>query len=144
LPVVFHKLATSNQSGLLDMTTKEYNHKYFSKPQNKKKQKHRSWLYARSNPQIMIYGAYKSNAKIRGIEWNLPFEEFLEFWGQSCSYCGSPIKRIGLDRIDNRMGYIKNNLTPCCRRCNKMKSDMPAQEFINHCRKVLGHYNLWL
>lgn len=61
-----------------------------------------------------------------------------------CHYCGSPpsngqaIERKGfegekhyyqgIDRIENSLGYTKENCIPCCIKCNKIKSDILSYE----------------
>lgn len=65
----------------------------------------------------------------------LTYEEFLAFTRiTQCSYCGSQIKWIPhstrgeptgycLDRMDNNLGYTKNNCVVCCADCNMIKSN---------------------
>lgn len=65
----------------------------------------------------------------------------MTFWNQPCSYCGSEIKTIGIDRVDNSIGYSMNNSVSCCIICNRMKRNYKVEEFINHCKKVaLNNY----
>jgi hypothetical protein len=91
--------------------------KYQSKPSNK-------------------FKTYELNAKKRGKEFNISFDEFMTFWQLPCSYCGSDIETIGLDRVDSEIGYNLNNIIPCCKICNRMKSNTPTETFINHCKKI--------
>lgn len=86
------------------------------------------------------YRTYRTGAKIRGIDFNLSFDYFLTFWNKPCHYCGSKINGIGLDRINNKKGYIVNNVVPCCIVCNKMKSIKTIKEFIKHCKKIINYY----
>ena len=90
------------------------------------------------------FGIYQAGAKRRFILWDLTIEEFMEFWQKPCSYCGDPIKTIGLDRHDNNEGYYVYNVSPCCTRCNRMKSTLGREEFLNQCRKILANYNVYL
>lgn len=65
----------------------------------------------------------------------LTYEEFFEFTSTpGCHYCDAPITwseynphKYGsgyyLDRVDNTIGYQKDNLVVCCTRCNRGKSD---------------------
>ena len=82
---------------------------------------------------------YKCGASQRGIEWGLSEEEFLSYWKQPCYYCGSSIRTIGLDRVDNSKGYFVDNVVPCCTACNKMKVDMTQKDFLSHIRKIAEH-----
>jgi len=82
------------------------------------------------------FGAYKRNAGYRGHVFSLTWEEFKGFWGKSCTFCGSSIQTIGLDRIDSKVGYVLGNVVSCCWICNKMKSDLPQDVFISQCKKI--------
>lgn len=92
-----------------------------------------------------IYNMYISNAKNREIEFNLSFEDFLEFIDKDCVYCGQPPFAIfsrpnisteqklyynGIDRVNSSQGYFLENCVPCCEICNRAKNDMPYEEFI--------------
>jgi hypothetical protein len=79
---------------------------------------------------------YKSSARSRGHEYTLTHDEFVGFWQKPCSYCGSEIETIGLDRVDSFKGYTLNNVVPCCMRCNRMKMDMTKEQFLNHIKKI--------
>lgn len=65
--------------------------------------------------------------------WDLTFEEWaLLVLGANkrCSYCLGPLPVGGsaLDRMDSSQGYIKGNITPCCKKCNGLKSDAYSYE----------------
>ena len=83
------------------------------------------------------YRHYTYGAKRRGIEFELTLEQFKRFWEQPCSYCGSPIATIGLDRKNSAKGYNVRNVAPCCFQCNTLKSDMPLREW-NSWRARIG------
>ena len=83
------------------------------------------------------YSNYKSIAKRRNIEFNLTLEQFSELWNKRCHYCGTDINGIGVDRVDNTIGYNVNNIVPCCAWCNKMKLVATKEDFINHCKKIV-------
>lgn len=60
---------------------------------------------------------------------------------KDCHYCGleashDPRGHHGLDRADNAKGYTKDNVVPCCRRCNRVKGVLSKDEFIALCRKI--------
>ncbi len=82
------------------------------------------------------YWIYQYNSKLRNKSWNLTFEDFESLWQKSCYYCGSKIESIGIDRIDNKIGYQNNNIIPCCAKCNRMKGQLLQSDFIKHCNKV--------
>jgi hypothetical protein len=42
----------------------------------------------------------------------------------------------GVDRINNEPFYKKNNTVPCCAICNRMKSDLSLNSFLQHINKI--------
>ena len=84
---------------------------------------------------------YKSNAKARGISWELTNEQFLELVTKDCDYCGHSQEYNGIDRIDSSKGYTIDNCVPCCSWCNTMKLDYSKTEFLEHIKKI---YNFQL
>lgn len=74
-------------------------------------------------------------------------------WAYPCYYCGAlPEKRpsqrgrssilaSGIDRVDNNVGYIADNVVPCCTWCNQAKNSHSAEDFIKHCRSVAQKAN---
>lgn len=58
---------------------------------------------------------------------------------QVCAYCGiceedipkvgmrsqiqRPVRTMGVDRVDSRLGYSLDNMVPCCFWCNQIKGD---------------------
>lgn len=83
------------------------------------------------------YNLYKYCAKKRGIIWDLSVTIFSNYWQKNCYYCGDKIETIGIDRIDSNLGYIPDNIIPCCKICNQMKSNMSLNEFYDHIIKIL-------
>lgn len=86
-------------------------------------------------PKVKFYN-YKSRAKRRNLSFDLTFEEFESFWQKSCTYCGNTIETIGLDRIDNNIGYNIINCVSCCKHCNTMKLNFSKDQFLNHILKI--------
>lgn len=98
---------------------------------------------------------YKKSAERRGIKWDLTDRQFFDLTNQNCFYCGEIPKNItnfkrsfgsytynGLDRKDNTKGYTIRNTVPCCHTCNRAKSDLTLQEFINWIDKVYNKLHL--
>lgn len=115
---------------------KENSALYKKKNIEKVREYNRKYNDSRKNSPIASFHIYKSSAKTRKIIFELSFEEFKYFWRKECYYCGSQIKTIGLDRVDNKAGYILDNIVPCCIRCNKMKMALNVEDFIGQCKKI--------
>lgn len=94
---------------------------------------------------------YIQSAKNRGYKWALSKEEFEDLIFDSCHYCGSPpilkfhakgqtgeidIFINGIDRKNNRIGYIKENCVTCCHFCNRAKSHYPFKEFVSWIKRM--------
>lgn len=109
--------------------------------------------HGQSNSRL-VYNVYRSNAKRRGINFNINYEQFVLLSSKCCHYCGEPPKQIlraryakcngvymynGLDRLNNDIGYVFENLVPCCKICNRAKYNMTEQDFIIWIFKACKH-----
>ena len=94
----------------------------------------------RKTPTI-VYSVYKCNAKSRGLEFSISLEDLIGLWGLPCTYCGKPIETVGIDRIDNSKGYTKDNITSCCKVCNRMKLEYSTEFWISHIRQIIDNYH---
>ena len=65
----------------------------------------------------------------------------MSFWNKDCYYCGNKVNGIGLDRIDNRVGYTIKNVVSCCRDCNTMKMILSQREFIEKIIKIANRFS---
>lgn len=90
------------------------------------------------------YAHAVSNARRRGKEFTLGFEEYTFFISHPCFYCNVSLSDetgTGLDRIDNDGGYTLTNVNPCCKSCNRIRSkSMSAEEFKKQ-TKLNGRWN---
>lgn len=88
----------------------------------------------------------------RGIPWTLSRTEAVALMSQPCFYCGCAPRHHwdrpdvnggcywnGIDRVDSKQGYTKENTVPCCGQCNKAKLDTPLDEFLAWVRRVYNH-----
>jgi hypothetical protein len=63
----------------------------------------------------------------RGKEWELREDEYDRLVELLCYYCGGEVGAgVGLDRVDNRLGYTWTNVVPCCGPCNISKGTRRA------------------
>ena len=93
---------------------------------------------------------YKRGATIRNKKFKLKDEEFYKLIEQNCYFCGIEPRQLftkkgwkyslyynGIDRLNNKKDYTKENCVPCCKFCNISKNRYDAeeyQEWINHIR----------
>lgn len=92
------------------------------------------------NPGRYKYLMYRGVAEHKKICFDFTYEEFMEYWGMDCHYCGEKIDTIGLDRIDVSDGYFKGNVVTACSTCNLMKKMLTEETFVSQCKKVVEHY----
>ena len=83
-----------------------------------------------------IFSVYKRNSTQRNLDFKVDLSFFKKLWGTDCHYCGCKMETIGLDRVDNSVGYIESNLVQCCWTCNKMKNTMGIKDFTSQCVKI--------
>lgn len=109
-------------------------------------------LYTDGQARHAVYSRYKVGAQRRNLEWNIDKKLFFEIIIRPCIYCGdekisyaskpknSPWQQdfyyTGIDRIDSNLGYINNNIEPCCKWCNIAKSNRSKKDFIEWFKKV--------
>lgn len=99
-----------------------------------------------------LYSNYKYNAKKRKLVFDISLEQFKIITKCVCYYCGIEPKFVyhrkstngeytynGIDRLDNNIGYIFNNIAPCCRICNFAKRTSTTDDFLNWIDKVYKH-----
>ena len=115
--------------------------------------KHRScgcWILSPKEAAFRrLFYDYKLSAKNRRLEFSIPESEFRKLIKSVCFYCGvSPggsykverhrnkltvFRYNGLDRKNNKLGYILTNVVPCCRICNYAKRTL-----------TYGKFNAWI
>ena len=92
-----------------------------------------------STNQVLRY--YQTNARRRGLSWELSLSDFQRLIQGSCGYCGSrdsmtaikhkdKIAHNGIDRVNPALGYTVENCVSCCKTCNNAKSDMTVDQFL--------------
>lgn len=109
----------------------------------------------RSGAEQALWHTYKGRYKNRdkNRDFCLSQEEFFDIIIRPCYYCGNALgnemkckkenfKYTGIDRVDNSRGYVKDNIVPCCKKCNMMKRDHGQKEFLDH-TSLIHHYGLF-
>lgn len=99
-----------------------------------------------------MYAAYRGRAAAHDHVFELSVEQFEHMTTQDCFYCGVEPKQIyrsrnanggytynGIDRKDSKQGYTLDNCVPCCWQCNKIKSIMPYEKFMEWIHRIAAH-----
>lgn len=102
------------------------------------------------------YSRIKKDARAADRDFDIHIEDFRYLCQQNCYYCGSTPSNLityrgkntftfryfmytGLDRVDNSVGYTRQNVVPCCIICNRAKNSMPFREFIDWLNRLTAH-----
>lgn len=82
----------------------------------------------------------RQKAKQRGKSWTLSADKAFKLITSECLYCGFtpqwPTSRVGIDRVDNKIGYESQNCVSCCFTCNSAKGEKSLEDFIAWIKKV--------
>lgn len=100
-----------------------------------------------------LYKKYETNAISRNIPFEISEHDFFELLKNNCQYCGDEPKQIvtannhkvlynGVDRVDNSIGYTKDNCVSCCWICNRFKQSLTVDEMLKHVDKIHKHFKL--
>lgn len=103
------------------------------------------------NAFTKVYGSYRNKATRKKLPFSLSREITKYLMLKNCFYCDEKPSNVtpappdrkglvftynGLDRLDSNKGYDINNVLPCCKYCNRMKSDLTFDEFIQRIMKI--------
>lgn len=87
----------------------------------------------RGSLAVNIINDIKYKAIQRGKSWQLTHVQAFDLITRNCTYCDHapkwPTDRVGIDRIDNNVGYHIDNCVSCCFTCNSAKGVMSREEF---------------
>lgn len=94
----------------------------------------------RGSYAVNVINDIKFKARKRGKEWHLTHQEAFDMIISECTYCGFipnwPETRVGIDRVNNDIGYQADNCVPCCFTCNSAKGELSLEQFIEWVKKV--------
>jgi len=99
----------------------------------------RNYMKERLKHLEIHYKHYITGSLKRGYgDFQLNFEEFQEIVTSPCHYCKliKSEEANGIDRINNDIGYTKDNCVPACWKCNKMKSFYHPEFFLDKCKII--------
>lgn len=103
----------------------------------------------------MHFKKYLNHARRRNLEVKISETDFYNLFDKECYYCNSKPKIIksykkgkhkivlnGVDRLKNEIGYLHENVVPCCTSCNMTKQAFDSDFFIDHLFKIKRHLKL--
>lgn len=67
------------------------------------------------------------------VEFKISLEEYETLINNQCYYCNNElgskvVAGIGLDRVNNSIGYTVDNVVSCCKICNRIKNENLSSE----------------
>lgn len=100
-----------------------------------------------------VYVRYRQNASARKLDFNVDFDFAVNIMKSNCHYCGVEPSNLfwksyynvsynGIDRVDNTIGYEKDNLVSCCKMCNIAKNNNTEQEFLQWVKRLSEYQRL--
>ena len=104
---------------------------------------------AKANTREGKYFKIVTNAEERKRIVEMTKDEIMNMTDLPCVYCGKEtidgVKRNGIDRMDNSVGYTLSNCMPCCEVCNYMKQSLDPHTFVERCSQIsLGYGGIGL
>jgi hypothetical protein len=97
-----------------------------------------------------VYSTYKQNSMHRKLNFNIDFDYAINIMKSNCHYCGATpsnihmksyynVKYNGIDRVDNSVGYEKNNIVSCCKMCNISKNNNSEEYFLDWAKRLVNY-----
>lgn len=109
-----------------------------------------------------LYQSIKTYSKKKNIPFDLTLTDIKSITQQKCKYCGrepyleksaymyaryndtkykDEVEIMnGIDKIIPEKGYVLENCVPCCKYCNRAKSDLLPEEFKNLIILIYNNY----
>ena len=102
------------------------------------------------------YQRIKKDAASADRVFEIKVDDFRYLCQQNCYYCDSTPSNLityrgknsftfryfmysGLDRLNNDIGYTRQNVVPCCIICNRAKNSMPFKDFIDWLNRLTDY-----
>lgn len=87
------------------------------------------------------YFRYKDSANRKGLEFKISFDFFRSKVQSECFYCSASGYILGLDRLENSIGYDESNVVACCSQCNYFKGGLNYDQFALLIKKISENLN---
>ena len=75
----------------------------------------------------------------RNYKMNLTREEIKEYLVKPCYYCNCE-NCMGIDRLDSKKDYSKDNCVSCCTICNRIKNKYDLNTFLDKVYKIYNKF----
>lgn len=89
---------------------------------------------------------YTYSAAKRHIDFKIDFDFFKKMVTGMCKYCNEKYIDgeyfLGIDRLNNNIGYIEENCVTCCTICNMIKCSYDIKIFENKIKHILSYNKL--
>lgn len=100
-------------------------------------------LLKKNRPEYILWQGAKRRAQIKDLVFDIVPED-IEI-PEVCPYLKVPMiantrTAPSLDRIDNRLGYVKDNIEVISVKANAMKNDASIQELLEFAYEILERY----
>lgn len=85
------------------------------------------------------YKLYIDRANKKGWEFSVSQSEFYQLTSKDCYICGKKSDKThtnGMDRFDNTLPYVLENIKSCCGECNYMKKNYVYSDMIEKLKKI--------
>lgn len=103
---------------------------------------------------LRIFSKKKSEARRRGIEFNLNIDDIKNIIDHPCFYCSKYnfnkmklydrengeavyIEYMGIDRKNSSLPYTLENSVPCCFKCNTIKNRMTFKDYLEKMKEKI-------
>lgn len=105
----------------------------------KREDRERHYMKERLQHLEIHYKHYITGSLKRGYgDFQINFEEFKALVTSPCHYCKliKEKEANGIDRVNNDLGYTKENCVPACWKCNRMKHFYHPEFFLEKCKII--------
>lgn len=100
--------------------------------------------------KLKLYNRYRGDAREKDLPVEVDVITFTDIACLPCDYCNkapdklckvnessSKIMYTGVDRKDSNIGYILDNIVPCCTQCNMIKNNLLSYEEMKAVMKLV-------
>jgi len=95
----------------------------------------------KKNSKTQNFNVYKRSAEYKNLDFEVTFDDYVKIVESNCYYCGIIQEKgfNGIDRKDQKLGYILENCVSCCKICNYMKGSLCASVFVKRIEHILTY-----